>query len=547
MINAQALKEFYLKSEKLFGNMKFAVVIISVFAIALVYGTFQESYHGAEYANQIVYKAWWFMLLQGLMFMSILVATIMRLPAKKSLYGFYTLHAGLLTLFIGSFVTYHVGIDGSLELLPNTPSKKIIINDYYLKMALVQDNKAVKFPLPSSYRTTKMQGNYQDMVKIKEYIPYATLETQWPASDQQDGLDHASRYIIFNENVSQEFTLALNPNSDFKSMQKLGPLTIHYMPENLAECFVQDSQSGFLVWNTLTGECSTAESLKLTTDKTDKGNRFLLIKYQNDYLKFFPDFSPMAVNDDLTKNEEVPFRVFSRNLFLDKPHLFLFGEQVAFYQERKKKWKGENFYEQKTIKLPWMNFTLRLLEHHKNKVPIQVPIYTKPIQDQGQIIAGDIKAVKIEVLGKDYWVRSDAPLALSNGQSEMRFTIGPKEITLPFQMTLKKFVMDKNPGTNTPASFESYIALFDGRLNSKSEDHHVYMNNPLKYDDFTFYQSSYFPVAEDIYGSVFSANYDPGRPLKYAGSALLVFGSIWHYFIRRRKQKQIQNQRSENA
>ncbi len=97
--------------------------------------------------------------------------------------------------------------------------------------------------------------------------------------------------------------------------------------------------------------------------------------------------------------------------------------------------------------------------------------------------------------------------------------------------------MDKNPGTNDPASYESFVALLDGRTTNGASDHHVYMNNPLKYDDFTFYQSSYFQVGPNQYGSAFSVNYDPGRPLKYLGSFLLVFGSAWHFYIRRRKKR----------
>src|SRR5690606_14436862 len=90
--------------------------------------------------------------------------------------------------------------------------------------------------------------------------------------------------------------------------------------------------------------------------------------------------------------------------------------------------------------------------------------------------------------------------------------------------------------TNNPASYESFVTVFDGRNPEQgTSSHHVYMNNPLKYDGFTFYQSSYFPVGDNAFASVFSVNFDPGRPLKYFGSLLLVFGSIWHYIIRRKK------------
>ena len=90
--------DIYKKIEAILSNVKFAVVIISLFTVALIYGTFMESYHGTDYANRLVYKAWWFMLIQLGMFLSIFMATVVRLPLKKRLYGFYVIHAGLIVL-----------------------------------------------------------------------------------------------------------------------------------------------------------------------------------------------------------------------------------------------------------------------------------------------------------------------------------------------------------------------------------------------------------------------------------------------------------------
>lgn len=107
---------YYKKVEFFFGNLKFAVVIISLFAIYLGYGTFMESYHGTEYANRLVYKSFPFMAVQFGMFLSIFFATLIRLPPKKHLYGFYVIHAGLIILFLGSWVTYQSGVDGTVTL-----------------------------------------------------------------------------------------------------------------------------------------------------------------------------------------------------------------------------------------------------------------------------------------------------------------------------------------------------------------------------------------------------------------------------------------------
>ena len=61
----------------------------------------------------------------------------------------------------------------------------------------------------------------------------------------------------------------------------------------------------------------------------------------------------------------------------------------------------------------------------------------------------------------------------------------------------------------------------------------------MKHDGITFYQASYSQDEETgQYSSTLSVNVDQGRFLKYLGSLLLVFGSIWHFVINNKiKQK----------
>jgi len=536
------LKSLYKIFEKHISGVKFAVIIISTFAITLVFGTFMESYHGADYANRMVYKSWWFMALEACMFISVFMATVVRLPVQKRLKGFYCIHAGLLILFIGSFFTYVNGIDGSIQLLPNEPATKLLINEDILRIDNLSTRKSFKYTLPYSYKTYKIDKSI-DKVEIVEFIPYAENKIEWHSEENHNKKQHSSTYMIFNDNMSQEVTLSLSSKSDFKSVTKMGLLSIHYMPKILKNCFSKETESGFIIWNLSSGVCFTAEERNLPMSKTKKGTRFVVLKNNGKFLKFFPDFSPVAINDDLTKNTNSPFRVLSKKIFESKPTLFAFGDAISFYKKRKKKWLMKEFSKNDGIlPLPWMGFKLRLLHFSDSSYPVEIPQYTVPAQESGEIIIGKVKAVKIKFHGKKYFVRSDGPLELSNGKETMRFQITPKEIKLPYQITLDRFQMNVDPGTQKAASFESFVQLLDGRNSQGVKSHHVFMNNPLKYDDFTFYQSSYFPLGKDQagkqqYGSVLSVNYDPGRFFKYLGCIIVIFGSIWHFIINRKKVK----------
>ena len=113
--------------DKVLGSMKFALWVISIFTLIMIIATFVESLYSVEFAQRLIYKSYPFMILQGLMFLSILIATLNRLPFKKRLTGFYILHLGLLLLFLGSFVSYYAGIDGLLTLEPKTSSSEVRI------------------------------------------------------------------------------------------------------------------------------------------------------------------------------------------------------------------------------------------------------------------------------------------------------------------------------------------------------------------------------------------------------------------------------------
>jgi hypothetical protein len=524
----------YRKVELFFGNLKFAVVVISLFAIALGYGTFMESYHGTEYANRLVYKSWWFMGIQFFMFLSILFATLIRLPPKKHLYGFYVIHSGLIILFLGSYVTYQGGVDGTVTLTPNLPTRQITVNDDEMRIQFPSRGKEVSVDLPYGAGEKNLKLDYEN-IKLGTFLPFAQEELEWVPMKIKDPGQTSSRYKLFNDNFGETLTLTLHPMSDFNNTLQLGPLNVHYMPDSLADCFSSQEKHGLIVWNGENRGCIAPTEKQLHRRKSSTGKEIVVVKFEGREIAFLPEMSPLPLNAELNVDENSPYRIFSRKLFEKSPHLFLFGKRGAWFDKNSGKWETGSVSMDKAMELPWMGFKVLLLEHRDDSYPTMKPRYVKPVQDGGQIILGDKKAIEVFVGDQNFWVRSGEPVAFNYNGEKINFELGKKSITLPYEIVLDQFKMDTDPGTQNPASFESYVTLFKG--NEGSEKHHIYMNNPLKYQNFTFYQASYFQTREGPFGSVLSVNFDPGRPWKYLGSLLLVFGSIWHYFLRRKHLK----------
>lgn len=536
------------KIEKTIGSMKFAVIIILIFAVILTVGTFVESYYGTDFANRIVYKSVPFMLLQLLMFLSIFVATLHRVPLKKRLYGFYTLHLGLLLLFIGAFVTYYAGVDGNITLPPNTPNSSIVIGKEVLKVNIYNESKeqigSYEYKLPYNALSTNLNIKLENYIperilgdlkgmRITKFNPFSKKEIKWITD--KDSNHHSASYHLFNDRFGEKFTMGLHQESDFPSTKNMGPLSIHYMPEGMAKCFGEVAKSGYFIWNLQNQNCYQLEQLNANASQTKENKKFVVFPDPEDkekYIKFFPEFSPLPISDDLKVDPTSPYRVLNKKLFETKPHLFLFGKSMAFYDKGDEKWFAKNV-DNKIVELPWMGFKVRLLDFREQQYPSLVPQYTLPIHDNGKIIKGDLKSLEVVKDDKTFYVTNEKPIGLHVGNRQIDLAIDNESIKLPFEVNLTRFKMDTDRGTNNPASYESFIDVFTG---SDRFDAHVFMNNPLKYNNFTFYQASYFK-AKSGFGSVLSVNFDPGRWLKYLGSLLLVLGSLWHFVLRKVKTK----------
>jgi cytochrome c-type biogenesis protein CcsB len=111
--------------------------------------------------------------------------------------------------------------------------------------------------------------------------------------------------------------------------------------------------------------------------------------------------------------------------------------------------------------------------------------------------------------------------------TKISFSFGNKKIELPFSLQLNKFELERYPGSMSPSSFASEVTLIDNRSNLK-EDHRIFMNNVLDYDQYRFFQSSY---DKDEKGTILSVNHDFwGTWISYFGYALLSLGFVVTFF-----------------
>jgi len=68
--------------------------------------------------------------------------------------------------------------------------------------------------------------------------------------------------------------------------------------------------------------------------------------------------------------------------------------------------------------------------------------------------------------------------------TKYKVTFGSKPIVLPFALQLKKFELERYPGSQSPSSYASQVQVIDG---DEKFPYRIFMNNVLDYLGFRFY------------------------------------------------------------
>jgi cytochrome c biogenesis protein ResB len=124
--------------------------------------------------------------------------------------------------------------------------------------------------------------------------------------------------------------------------------------------------------------------------------------------------------------------------------------------------------------------------------------------------------------GDDF--RFDTPA----GPVEVRYD--GRTIPLDFAVHLEDFREEKYPGISLASSYESHVVV---KPESAPEFRtRIYMNHPLVYQGYTFYQASFQRSPGGDETTVLSVARDPGMTVSFVGYCILVVGLVLIFFIK---------------
>lgn len=572
------------------SSVKLAVPLLLVVAAVVAWGTVVESKYNAEMARIVVYNSTWFTALMGLLWLNILFATLSRYPFKKHHTGFVITHLGLLLTLGGGVLTTQYGIDGTLAVTEGDTDNVVALSGLAFGLAPEGSSnyKTIEIkrrlsPTTDFSSVNKVMGH---IARVEEYLPFAEVNSTYKAGT--DSLDFALSFVVKSNffNVAEFLHSRLSPSKQMgpatfelregspgvktaKSKVKLAKAT---PPSHTSEDLLQilSGKDGKVLHQIPLAELKKTKRLKFENLEIELKKAFRYASVSNGGLaeaegtKLNPALELSITQKGKTHREvvfarfpgfslsrepaqEYKFKYASTLGAADKdedqaasaesdptaPSMGATGSHVVrFYVDPEKKDQAQlemikdgkvdllkTIHTGETIQTPWMGMQVTLASVIPHAEPVNDVRAVEPHQRE------DLPMGALKLLpnggGDPVWLpEGERRDLIVNGRTYSAY-FGRKMFRLPFTLHLKKFYKKDYPGTETAMSFESDVAINNGTHIQK-----ISMNEPMVQQGYTIYQSSYQMNPNGPALSVFSVNYDPGRPFKYGGSLVLCFGIV---------------------
>ena len=458
---------------RFFSSLKLAVVLLLSLAVALAAGTIQESLHDPKVAHDTVYHTWWFAFLLTLLVINVAGAALTRLPWKRRHTGFVITHAGIILILIGSMMTLAFGKEGQMAIRVGQMSNTVLLDHQFLHFEIPGSGIDAVFPVnprKNKSRILPLAPWSPVQAKITEIINKAKSVSK--IKDDEKG---SPGVLIHLSGMMGEINEWLVLGDPVRERLKIGP----------------------------------AEILLLLADSPEKLD-FLINAIASNKQYSLPESDRNALWIIMGPEGKLYYRLKAKGEFAQRGPL----------------------YKSIEYRTGWMDFKFSL-EDYKSSVAIEREYEPIP---KGEVKDESFSALRLELARKGdqnfVWLElGEKKNVLVNG-TEVKLNYFLEREPLPFGIKLQEFNVGRYEGTNNPMSYESLVEVNDFHKNKKFS-HVIKMNHPLKYGGLKFYQAGFQEEEGVPRVSVFAVGKDPGIPIKYLGSIILIIGIGIQFFARK--------------
>ncbi|EAL4060658.1 cytochrome c biogenesis protein CcsA [Campylobacter jejuni] len=483
---------------KSIGDLRVSVVLFLLFALFCALATFIESAYGTPTAWAMVYDTFWFEYIQLLLGINLLCGMF-----RYKMFGLKKLplmifHISFLFILVGSAMTRYAGFEGILPIREHTQNSLIESSKTSLRISAIKDGERYSavndryignLPFANSFKLKLNLGDDQAELKYKDLILNAHYT--YKENNNSDPL-----LLLM---LSQKGSQGVDVKFEKGEVKNIEGVNFAFMDDNVKAPFVKIDENLTLSSSENLHFLSMLDGQNLDLKIGEKANAKERRLYEINDISFVVKAASLHAQEALegsNRPQDESFWLWFKSAWLEVGRTMListFGEP--------QNWKNSLLLHFKDFALSNENKNLELTGSNALKLELSYKNESKEFY-----IFEYNKPIMIELAGQKFFIS----WALSYEQ-------------LPFDIYLRDFVLDRYPGSMSPASYASEITV---KNNNENFDYRIFMNNVLDYNGYRFYQSSY---DQDEKGTVLSVNKDPGKIPTYMGYFLLCLGMFMNF------------------
>ncbi len=535
------------------SSVKLGAILMSVIAIGSIFGTFIESFYGGrDAAYQIIYAAAWFEATLALFIINLILSFFKRMPYRRQQSGFVVIHLAMVIILISAGITRYFGYEGVMPIREGATVDFIFSDKVHAKVST--DKQEASYPV-RLFKPGKVD-QWQEVVLEGEKYQLGITEFWSNFTEVYDEGPGGPPGVQFGVSMGGDISTHVLSAGE---RNKIGSVPAHFLNRDfVGEMTV--ARYGELRVNADGESCTIEVGVPDGEIHHCGGMEFEIIEFQTSYavggesLPNGPLTNPMiriAITDgDGRKGERLLFALhpeFSMGHsggeedFADLNLLYSVSSGIEFSYNSNEGLKARASFEisamdmnsddQQTI-APGEVFTVKEEVLYINDaqgfsfVPVKVmsSVVLKPANSENPNAPSAARLTLRDSNGNEasaICIKHSGFERVELNGHRFKLSFGPVKLKLDYTVTLDDFVLNTYPGSDNPATYESYVLLNDPGQGIVNERFHVYMNHPMTHRGSKHFQSSYDP---DRKGTVLSVNHDPGKIPTYIGYAMISLG-----------------------
>ncbi|MBC5857091.1 cytochrome c biogenesis protein CcsA [Campylobacter jejuni] len=483
---------------KSIGDLRVSVILFLLFALFCALATFIESAYGTPTAWAMVYDTFWFEYIQLLLGINLLCGMFRYKMFGLKKLPLMVFHISFLFILVGSAMTRYAGFEGILAIREHTQNSLIESSKTSLRISAIKDGERYSaindryignLPFANSFKLKLNLGDDQAVLRYKDLILNAHYT--YKENNNSDPL-----LVLM---LSQKGSQGVDVKFEKGEVKNIQGVNFAFMNDNIKAPFVKIDENLTLSSSENLHFLSMLDGQNLNLKIGEKANANERRLYEIKDISFVVKAASLHAQEALegsNRPQDESFWLWFKSAWLEVGRTMListFGEP--------QNWKNSLLLHFKDFALSNENKNLELTGSNALKLELSYKNESKEFY-----IFEYNKPIMIELAGQKFFIS----WALSYEQ-------------LPFDIYLRDFVLDRYPGSMSPASYASEITV---KNNNENFNYRIFMNNVLDYDGYRFYQSSY---DQDEKGTVLSVNKDPGKIPTYIGYFLLCLGMFMNF------------------